>query len=88
MRKLEMKAKYVIQTNYTIAPNLIYSEFEVTDINKVWVCGITCIALDRGWLYDLFNRQVVGWQMSHRINLYLMNDALKVALLTKGSPNG
>ena len=54
---------------------------------------ITYIATECGCLYlavviDLFSRKIVGWQMSHRINQDLVNDALKAALLTRGRPNG
>ena len=50
---------------------------------------ITYIATECGCLYlavvtDLYNRKVVGWQMSHRINQDLVNDAL----LTRERPNG
>ena len=101
MQKLEMKAKYVKKFKHTtksntqlpVAPNLLNREFKVTEINKVWVGDITYIATECGWLYlavviDLFSRKVVGWQMSHRINQDLVNDALQAALLTRGRPKG
>ena len=54
---------------------------------------ITFIQTQEGWLYlatmiDLFNRQVVGWQVSTRIDQVLVNDALNSALLTRGKPSG
>jgi transposase InsO family protein len=39
-------------------------------------------------IIDLFNRQVVGWQVSTRIDQVLVNDALNSALLTRGKPSG
>ncbi len=49
VRKLEMKAKYLKKFKQTtksnhqlpVAPNLLDREFEVTEINKVWVGDIT-----------------------------------------------
>jgi putative transposase len=43
----------------------------------------------KGWLYlavmlDLYSRQVVGWQMSKRIDRHLVCDALQAALVTRG----
>lgn len=101
MRRMGMKAKYVKKFKHTtksnhklpVAPNLLDREFNVTEVNKVWVGDITYIATECGWLYlavviDLYSRKVVGWQMSHRINQDLVNDALQAALLTRGRPKG
>lgn len=54
---------------------------------------ITYIETEYGWIYlavviDLYSRKVVGWQMSHRINQDLVNDALQAALLTRVRPKG
>ena len=101
MRKMGMNAKYVKKFKHTtkpnhqlpVAPNLLDCEFNVTEINKVWVGNITYIETECGCLYlavviDLYSRKVVGWQMSHRINQDLVNDALQAALLTRGRPKG
>ena len=50
---------------------------------------ITYIRTDEGWLYlavvlDIYSRQVVGWQMSRRIDRHLLCDALQAALVTRG----
>ena len=39
-------------------------------------------------MIDLFSRQVVGWQMSTRIDQALVNDALNAALISRGKPTG
>lgn len=62
-------------------------------MNKVWVGDITYIETECGCLYlavviNLYSRKVVDWQMSHRINQDLVNDALQEALVTRGCPNG
>ena len=79
--------------SYKVSPNLLDRQFKVAMPNQVWVGDITYLRVREGWLYlavmiDLFSRQVVGWQMSDRINQELVNDALDAALTTRGKPNG
>ena len=76
-----------------IAPNLLDRQFTVSKPNVAWVGDITYLQTQEGWLYlatmiDLFNRQVVGWQVSARIDQALVNDALNAALYTRGNPRG
>jgi putative transposase len=57
------------------------------------VGDITFVRTVEGWLYlatmiDLFNRQVVGWQVSSKIDQALVNDALNAALINRGKPEG
>lgn len=75
------------------SPNLLNRAFTVSKPNQVWVGDITYIRTNEGWLYlavmlDLYSRQVVGWQMSNRIDRHLVCDALQAALLTRGNPRG
>ena len=54
---------------------------------------ITYIRTDEGWLYlavllGLYSRQVVGWQMSKRIDRQLVCDTLQAAILMRGKPEG
>jgi len=76
-----------------IAPNLLDRQFTVSEPNIAWVGDITYLQTQEGWLYlatmiDLFNRQVVGWQVSTRIDQTLVNGALNAALYTRGNPRG
>ena len=78
---------------YGVSPNLLNRAFTATRPNQVWVGDITYIRTDEGWLYlamilDLYSRQVVGWQMSKRIDRHLVCDALQAALVTRGNPRG
>jgi len=77
---------------YGASPNVLNRTFTATRPNQSWVGDITYIRTDEGWLYlavmlDLFSRQVVGWQMSHRIDRHLVCDALQAALITRGNPH-
>jgi transposase InsO family protein len=86
---------------YGASPNLLDRQFKVTRPNQVWVGEITYdqrkslwgIRTDEGWLYlavllDLYSRQMVGLQMSVRIERQFVCDALQAAILTRGKPEG
>jgi len=67
------------------AANLLDRKFEVVTPNRVWASDITYIPTAEGFLYlavvlDLYNRQVVGWGMSSRLNPELVGNALRQAL--------
>jgi len=68
-------------------------EFTVEHPNRVWVGDITYIWTSEGWLYlatviDLFSRCIVGWSMSNRMTVDLVNDALLLAILTRNPSKG
>lgn len=71
------KRRYVRTTDsdhgLTASPNLLNRQFEVGQVNKVWVSDITYIATDEGWRYltvilDLADRAVVGWTLSESMH--------------------
>ena len=89
--KYSRKFKHTTDSNhpYGASPHLLNRDFSATRPNQVWVGDITYIHTDEGWLYlavmlDIYSRQVVGWQMSHRIDRHLVCDALQAALVTRG----
>ena len=89
------KFRHTTDSNHRlpVAPNLLDRHFEASKPNEVWVGDITYLRTNEGWLYlavmlDLFSRQVIGWQVSNRIDQALVNDALNAALLTRGKPQG
>ena len=70
------KRKFKVTTdskhNYPVSPNLLNQDFTAEHQNQIWASDITYIRTLAGWLYltvimDLFNRQIVGWSMSHRL---------------------
>ena len=89
--------KYKATTNSNhdlpVAPNLLQQDFSAMRPNQKWVCDITYIGTDEGWLYlavvlDLYSRTVVGWSMSERMPATLACDALKMAIFKRHRPKG
>lgn len=84
----KVKKRFVVTTDSNhdlpVADNLLDRDFEVEEPNRTWVSDITYIPTDEGWLYlagvvDLYNREVVGWSMSEKIDRYLVIAALDMA---------
>jgi len=81
------------QHKLPVAPNLLEQNFEASATNQKWAGDITYLMTSEGWLYlavviDLYSRSVIGWSMSSRMTAKLTCDALKMALLKRGSPKG
>ena len=71
-----------------IAPNLLNRNFYSDQPNKVWTTDITYIHTHEGDLYlcvmlDLFNRQIVGWNIQDYMQAALVVDALEMAYLIR-----
>jgi len=71
------KRRYVHTTDsahdLSVSPNLLDRNFEVKQVNTVWVSDITYICTDKGWRYltvilDLADRAVVGWTLSQTMH--------------------
>ncbi len=102
MRKHAIRAKtrkkYKVTTNakhnYALAPNLLEQGFRTDAPNLVWVSDITYIRTLEGWLYltvimDLFNRKIIGWSMSERMQAGETTiPALRMALKNCQPPAG
>ena len=99
MNVLNLKAKQARKFKVTtdshhshpVAPNVLGQNFTAHRPNEKWVQDITYVWTSAGWLYlavviDLFNRQVIGWSMSHRINQELVCNALTMALWRRHFP--
>lgn len=73
--------------------NIVKQEFDVREKNKVWAGDITYIKTSLGWCYlavvkDLYNREIVGYEVSKKINTDLVKEALGKAIDCKGTENG
>ncbi len=76
-----------------VAPNRLGQDFSAQAPNQKWVCDITYLWTNEGWLYlavvlDLFSRMVVGWAMDKRMKAALVCDALQMALWRRKMPKG
>lgn len=76
-----------------VAPNLLEQNFTASAPNQKWVGDITYLWTEAGWVYlavmiDLFSRVVVGWSMSAGMKSGLVCDALEMALMRRGHPEG
>lgn len=68
--------------------NHLERDFTSKQPNTKWVTDITYIRTGEGWLYlavviDLYNSQVIGWSMSHRMEKELVIQAVLMALWQK-----
>jgi len=68
-----------------VADNKLNREFRAEKPNEAWVADITYVKVLDGWVYlavilDLFNRKVVGYQTSDKIDTELVLGALDKAL--------
>ena len=70
---------------HPIAPNVLDRDFDAPAPNAKWVCDLTYIWTDEGWLYlpiviDLYSRRVVGWSMPENLKAEGVAQALSMAL--------
>jgi len=76
-----------------VAKNLLGRNFQVAELNRVWVSDITYIPTAEGWLYlavvmDLCSRRIVGWAMSTWLGTQLLLRAFAMAVLSRRPPKG
>ena len=94
--KMKRRFKVITTTsNHTlpISPNHLNRDFYSSQIDKVYVGDITYIPTSEGWLYlatviDLYSRKIVGWSMDETMKVSLVNDALKMALISRNPEKG
>lgn len=95
---VKMKRRFKINTtdsnhNLPIAPNLLNRDFYSPFPDNKYVGDITYIPTKEGWLYlatviDLYSRRIVGWSMDEHMRVSLVNDALKMALVSRNPARG
>lgn len=93
----QFKKKFVTTTNSDhdkpIYPNLLNRQFDVEELNTVWVTDITYVNTLDGWVYlasvmDLCSRRIVGYTLGVSMGVELVSSALKKALLLRQPENG
>jgi putative transposase len=78
---------------FPIAPNRLDRDFAASAPNRKWVCDLTYIWTDQGWLYlatvmDLYSRRIVGWSMQDHLCASLTSQALTMALQARRPQTG
>ncbi len=73
--------------------NLLQQNFKTEKKNQVWVGDITYIKTQIGWVYlaavmDLYNREVIGYSISKKIDTELVKQALSNAIARQGKEQG
>jgi transposase InsO family protein len=81
------KFRHTTDSNHRlpVAQNVLDRQFRATRPNEKWVCDITYVWTDEGWLYlaaveDLYSRKVVGWSLGERVTSELVSEALRMAI--------
>jgi putative transposase len=79
--------------DFPIAPNRLDRDFVAPAPNRKWVCDLTYIWTDQGWLYlatvmDLYSRRIVGWSMQDHLRTSLTSQALMMALQARRPQTG
>ncbi len=74
-----------------VGPNLLEQNFEANIPNHKWVCDITYVWTEEGWIYVatvmyLYSRMIIGWSISDRTTAILVVNALEMALGKRGYP--
>jgi transposase InsO family protein len=70
---------------HPVAANALGRAFAAAAPDRKWVCDLTYVWTDEGWLYlavviDLFSRRVVGWNMSDDLRAPGVAAALEMAV--------
>lgn len=73
------------QHEHPVFENKLDRNFEAALPNRKWVCDITYVGTDEGFLYlaavmDLCSRKIVGWSMAEHLRAKLCLEALNMAL--------
>ena len=101
MKKYNIKPNYVrrkknqsykrIEAN--VKPNLVKRNFNVKEINKIWVTDITYLIFNgkRAFLstiLDLYNRKIIAYKISKFNNVNLVIDTLNQAIVKRKDVSG
>jgi putative transposase len=78
---------------HAVASNLLDRDFSASGPNRKWLCDITYIPTDEGFLYlacvmDAWSRSIVGWSMSPTLHASVATDALRMAIRRRRPPEG
>lgn len=93
--KTVKRFKVTTQSKHTlpVAENLLQRDFTALAPTKAWVSDITYLWTRQGWLYlcvilDLWDRKVVGWNISEGLGSELVVEALRRAVVRRKPGEG
>ena len=77
----------------SVADNLLNQQFNPTQANQVWAGDVTYLRTHQGWMYlaivmDLHSRRIVGWAISKRMTVSLVERSLQMALTLRKPARG
>lgn len=89
----KMQRKVKVQTTDSnhdrpVFENVLDRDFGADGPNRKWVCDITYIPTEEGFVYlsavlDCFSRKIVGWSLSDSLERTVCIDALKMAIANR-----
>jgi len=90
-RKVKFKITTDSKHKEPISPNLLNQDFTSKAPQRRWVSDLTYIWTLQGWLYltiilDLFDRRIVGWSLSNRMNTPVTTTAALEDAIQKEHP--
>lgn len=90
-RKFRRSGSTVFLSTY--AQNILNRQFDVAEINKVWVTDLTYIWTREGGLYlavilDLYSRRIIGWAADKQQSSLLAQKALQRAIDKRNPEKG
>jgi len=73
-----------------VAADRVKRQFSAAEPNRLWVADITYVPTLEGFVFlamvlDVFSRKIVGWAMSARQTVELVQTALTMAVQTRGA---
>jgi putative transposase len=76
-----------------IAKNILDRAFNVKEPNKVWATDVSYFWTQKGWIHlaivmDLYSRRIIGWSMKDKVDQFLTQDALEMALNQREAAQG
>ena len=93
MRKLKLvvvqRQAYKVTTKRkhtdSVADNLLGQQFNPKQENLVWAGDVTYLRTNQGWMYlaivmDLYSRRIIGWSISGRMTVDLVERALQMSI--------
>ena len=101
MKRLKLKViqrqAYKVTTqrkhSHQVADNLINQDFNPENPNQVWAGDVTYLRTHEGWMYlaivmDLYSRKIIGWAMSKRMTVDLVERAMQMAIALRAPDEG